>query len=419
MLKSSKNQSDFENLTIREKRYRISDAKGLYLEVLPSGKKVWRYRFRKDGVRTSLTIGDFEFVTLKQARKLRDSLNYLFTQNRVQSRLSLLSSPFHQMMSPTCTPNAMSLDNQAPLFSEAYQLFCDFKLTSVNGNKARWTDATFKKHDIRFKRYVLPELGALKLDQIRSQHLRALLESIQSQGKLENRDKIYSVLKNLFEYALAKNWVFENPMASVTKSLFTQKTSTHHAYVTTETELKAVISGIEELKCTPLMKQCIRLNLHFFLRAKELATLRWSDVNFKARLIEHQTTKSAREQHTKAFLIPLSDQAIDLLLALYAQTGQWEFVFGKSPKTHLSPNSINKTIRDNGLNKLIVLHGMRHTASTYLNEHFEGDLVELQLNHSPIEKIRGVYNKAQKLEGRREMMQFWSDYLSRLKDMQN
>lgn len=418
MLKSF-TQSDFENFTSREKRYRISDAKGLYLEVLPTGKKIWRYRYRKEGVRTSLTLGDFEFVTLEQARKLRDSLNYLFTQNQLQSRLSVLSSLSQQIMPNTFNHPMTVANTQGPSFSEAYQKFCDFKLTSVNGNKAHWTEDTFKKHDIRFKRYVLPELSALRLDQIRTQHLRALLESIQNSGKLENRDKIYSVLKNLFEYALAKNWVFENPMTSVTKSLFTQKTSTHHAYVTTEAELKAVIRSIEDLKCTPLMKQCIRLNLHFFLRAKELVTLRWSDVNFKARLIEHQTTKSAREQHSKAFLIPLSDQAIELLLALYAQTGQWEFVFGKSPQTHLSPNSINKTIRDNGLNKLIVLHGMSHTASTYLNEHFDGDLVELQLNHAPIEKIRGVYNKAQKLQGRREMMEYWSDYLSRLKDAQN
>ncbi len=67
-------------------------------------------------------------------------------------------------------------------------------------------------------------------------------------------------------------------------------------------------------------------------------------------------------------------------------------------------------------NDELTTHGLRHTASTRMNEiGFGGDFIERQLSHKGNDKIRATYNKATYLEQRTEMMQKWADYLDGLR----
>lgn len=57
-------------------------------------------------------------------------------------------------------------------------------------------------------------------------------------------------------------------------------------------------------------------------------------------------------------------------------------------------------------------HGFRHLISTALNERgYNRDWIERQLAHGDPDEIRAVYNNAEYLDQRRDMVQQWADYL--------
>jgi integrase len=65
----------------------------------------------------------------------------------------------------------------------------------------------------------------------------------------------------------------------------------------------------------------------------------------------------------------------------------------------------------------MTLHGFRAMASTILNDSqkFSRDVIECQLAHAEKNAVRAAYNRAEYLSQRREMMQWWADWLDGLK----
>lgn len=116
--------------------------------------------------------------------------------------------------------------------------------------------------------------------------------------------------------------------------------------------------------------------------------------------------------------IPLTDSMIQLL-QLAVQQSDGDFLFnGSRPKRPLSENTLNLALRSIGVDKNIhVFHGFRSSFSTLAREalRLDGELIELQLGHVKGDAVRAAYDRSQRLEERREMMQAWSDYLDGLK----
>jgi Arm DNA-binding domain len=57
----------------REKSYKLFDALGLYLEVAPTGSKLWCLKYRHDGRENHLALGAHPDTSLKRARDRRDA----------------------------------------------------------------------------------------------------------------------------------------------------------------------------------------------------------------------------------------------------------------------------------------------------------------------------------------------------------
>lgn len=62
------------------KPYPVADAGGLFLEVLVSGSRVWRYSYRIDGKRTKVTIGPYPEWTIKAARNKHELLRAMVAE---------------------------------------------------------------------------------------------------------------------------------------------------------------------------------------------------------------------------------------------------------------------------------------------------------------------------------------------------
>ena len=405
-------QTAVKKLKFTETRYRKTDYDGLIIEVLPSQSKIWKYRYTFSGKRKMISLGYFPQVGLAEARLIRNDL-------KAQVLDGLDPSQLKKDTKPDKVHKKKQENEKVELgasFSEVFDEFARRKINKFGSNKPEWGKRTYATHLKRLKKHVFPYFGQMPIKEIDTDCLEKRLLEIQDNGTLETRDKIYTIFRQLFDYAKATRKINENPTIAISKSLFVKKNSKNYKHVTTEHDLKKAIGIIDNLKGSFEVVSCIQISLHIFLRASEVVSLKWNDIDFDLMLITAKTTKSADTDEDKELLIPISKQVERKLREIFYITGHTEYVF-KSPISigHISSGSINKNIRDNGLNDFLTHHGIRHTASTFLNEQdFNSDDIELQLNHK-IRGVRGVYNKAKRIEHRRVMMQAWSDCIDSIR----
>lgn len=151
------------------------------------------------------------------------------------------------------------------------------------------------------------------------------------------------------------------------------------------------------------------------VRTQELRFSRWEDIDFEKRLweIPAEVMKMKRPH-----IVPISNQIVALFESLKPITGQYPLVFiGRNDRTKpISKESVNQVIELLSYKSRLTGHGFRHTMSTILHEQgFNSAWIETQLAHVDKNAIRGTYNHAQYLEGRREMMQWYGDFIDELR----
>jgi integrase len=128
---------------------------------------------------------------------------------------------------------------------------------------------------------------------------------------------------------------------------------------------------------------------------------------------------AARMKMGEQHIVPLSRQAVEILREIQPLTSRGRYVFPSllTRDRPMSENTINAALRRLGYDGDVQTgHGFRSMASTLLNEQgFPPDVIELQLAHAERNRVRAAYNKAQRLGERRNMMQWWADYLDALR----
>lgn len=387
--------------------YRKADINGLYLTVYPNGKKKWEFRFVSptNSKRRTLRLGDLDFLSLSQARDEVFALNKMLCQglDPIEEKRKLEFEKKKEL-------EIEQRLNSRIIFAQLYEEFAAFCSTSFGGNAPRWVPYTRQKHDERFGNHVLPYIGVKAVEDITEDDITEILLAIQSRGTLSIRDKVRQVLSSVFQFAFDKKYCQKNVMKFLPVSVFIKQEVNHFKHLTTDVELRDFLYQISNLNASFEVTCAIKLGIMFFLRPSELVSLRWVDVDFNERLANVYSSK-IKQNH----LVPLSDQAIELLLNLRSFTGHSQFVFLSSynPYSHISRDSLGNALRRHGITN-VHPHGFRHTASTILNEMgFNGDAIELQLSHKTL-GVRGIYNKAQRLDERRSLMQAWADHLVKL-----
>lgn len=387
--------------------YRKADIKGLYLTVYPNGKKKWEFRFVSPAYnkRRTLRLGDVEFLSLSDAR----------------DEVLVLNKMLYQGLDPIEEKRKVELErkqqseieyrfNNRITFAQLYEEFATFCSTSFGGSLPRWMPYTRQKHDERFGNHVLPYIGVKAVEDITEDDITEILLAIQARGTLSIRDKVKQVLSAVFQFAFDKKYCQKNVMKFLPVSVFVKPEVNHFKHLTTDIELKDFLYQISNINASYEVACAIKLGIMFFLRPSELVGIRWADVDFNERVANVYSSK-IKQNH----LVPLSDQSIELLLNLQSFTGHSEYVFLSSynQNCHISRDSLGNALRRHGIMN-IHPHGFRHTASTMLNEMgFNGDAIELQLSHKTL-GVRGIYNKAQRLDERKSLMQAWADHLVKL-----
>lgn len=381
-----------KNAKPTEKPFKLSDEKGLYLEVMPNGSKYWRLKYRFTGKEKRLALGVYPEVSLKEAREKREEARKLLAGN--------------------IDPGTKKKEDKRHAAFNASNTFKAVAKEWHETNMRKWTPAHAAKIWRRLECHIFPDIGERPISEIKPLELLDSLRKVEKQGSTETSHKLLQTCNVIFRYAIVTARVEYNPASDLRGALMPHKAE--HMPTIQAKELPEFFKALAAVGATEQNKIAIRLIMLTFVRQGELRQAKWQDIDFDAkewRLPAH-TTKM-RDEH----IVPLCKQAITLLKRLRELTGHGELLF---PNHHrrvhaiMSENTINKVIHKMGYKGKMVGHGFRALASTTLNENgFRPDVIERQLAHKERNKVRAAYNRAEYLPERKDMMQWWADYLDR------
>ncbi|KES20928.1 MULTISPECIES: integrase arm-type DNA-binding domain-containing protein [Pseudomonas] len=371
----------------KDRPYKLSDGEGLYLEVMPSGSKLWRMKFRFNGKENRLSLGAYPTVPLQQARKRREEARQLLAQGKDPAAERDAARQVQQIDGLTFEAVAREW--------HAYR-------------KPRWAISTAEKTLAYLESDLIPALGKLPIKAITRPDLVALVRNIEARGAFNVAKKSRQWLSQIFRYGLAKGVIELNPATDLDVVAAHAPTLRHHPHVSFQ-ELPQLLQRIDEARINVLTKHAIHLLVLTAVRPGELRMAPWSEFDLKKAT---WTIPKERMKARRPHIVPLPRQAVAILRELHEVTGEYELVFAgrNNTKRPMSENTINKALSEAGYKDRQTGHGFRHLLSTELNGRgYNRDWIEKQLAHGDKDEMRDTYNHATYLEQRREMMQAWAD----------
>ncbi|MGO3013362.1 MAG: tyrosine-type recombinase/integrase [Hafnia alvei] len=376
----------------REKAYKLADGAGLYLEVAPSGSRYWRMKYRFNGKEKRMAFGVYPAVSLAQARALRDEAKKKLAEG----------------IDPSFAKKEEKLVRDVQLNNTFQAVALEWHGTKVS----RWSEGYASDIIEAFNKDIFPYIGQLPVNDIKPLVLLNVLRRMESRGATEKAKKVRQRCSEVFRYAIVTGRAEYNPAADLTSAMSGHE-SKHYPFLTVE-ELPDFFKALAGYTGSPLVVLAARLLILTGVRTGELRGAFWSEFDLEKAVWE---IPAERMKMKRPHLVPLSTQALEIVQQLKVMSGQYPLVFpGRNdPRKTMSEASINQVFKRIGYTGKVTGHGFRHTMSTILHEEgFNTAWIETQLAHVDKNAIRGTYNHALYLEGRREMMQWYADNTDRI-----
>lgn len=375
----------------KDRAYKISDERGLFLLVKPNGAKYWRFRYAFGGKEKMLACGVYPEVGLKAAREMRDVA-------RAQVRNGQ-------------DPCVIRRLDKLKRFVSSENTFEPIAREWIEQRKEGWSASHTQNILHRLEKDLFPQIGSRGIREITALELLAVLRSIESRGAIDIAHRARSYCGQIFRYAIAVGKAERDIAADLRGSLKVRNPKNYSRLQ--ESEMPEFLQRLEKYDGDDQTKIALKLLIHTFVRTQELRGAKWSEFDFEKALWEIPAERmKMRQKH----LVPLSSHAVTLLRQQQLASHNKVHVFPNrnKPLTFISENTILYAIYRMGYHSRATGHGFRAMASTILNENgFPPDVIERQLAHSEQNKVRAAYNHAQYIPERRKMMEWWSDYLER------
>ncbi|EER9177610.1 tyrosine-type recombinase/integrase [Escherichia coli] len=386
-----------------DKPFKVSDSHGLYLLVKPGGSRHWYLKYRISGKESRIALGAYPAISQSDARQQREGIRKMLALNinPVQQRAAVRGSR---------TPE---------------KVFKNVALAWHKSNR-KWSQNTADRLRASLNNHIFPVIGNLPVSELKPRHFIDLLKGIEEKGLLEVASRTRQHLSNIMRHAVHQELIDTNPAANL-GGVTTPPVRRHYPAPPLERlpELLERIGAYHQGR--ELTRHAVLLMLHVFIRSSELRFARWSEIDFTNRVWTIPATRepiigvrySGRGAKMRMpHIVPLSEQSIAILKQIKDITGNNELIFpgDHNPYKPMCENTVNKALRVMGYDtkKDICGHGFRAMACSALMESglWAKDAVERQMSHQERNTVRMAYiHKAEHLEARKAMMQWWSDYL--------
>ncbi len=381
-----------KSLKPKDKVYKVADRDGLYVSVSTAGTITFRYDYRINGRRETLTIGKYgaDGINLAEARE----------------RLMIARKQVSEGISPATEKRA---ERNKIRNADRFCVFAERYLADV-----QLADSTKALRVATYERDIKDTFGNRLMTEITADEIRSHCEKIKERGAPSTAIFVRDLIANVYRYAIQRGHKFANPADEIANSSIA--TFKKRERVLTPREIKLFFNTLEETQSDFALKKAVKFILLTMVRKGELVNATWDEVDFKNKV---WTIPAERMKAKRAHNVYLSEQAIDLIVA---------FQIYSEGSPYLLPGRINRRqpIANSSLNRVIAncikfinkdeqriddftVHDLRRTGSTLLHEMgFNSDWIEKSLAHEQ-QGVRAVYNKAEYAEQRKEMMQRWAD----------
>ncbi|HDE1199738.1 TPA: tyrosine-type recombinase/integrase [Klebsiella pneumoniae] len=386
-----------------DKPFKLTDGQGMHLLINPNGSKYWRLQYRFDGKQKVLALGVYPMVSLGEARRKRDEAKKLVSDG----------------IDPSEKKKADKIEQSEALTFEAVAR--DWHTAC----KRKWSDSHSERVLKSMKDGLFTAIGKRKISELNTRDLIAPIKAVEASGRLEVAARLQQRTTAIMRYAVQNGLIDYNPAQDMSGAITVAK-RTHRPALPFD-RFSELLERIESFKGRKLTKLAVKLTLLIFIRSSELRFARWSEIDFENAMWtipgEREPLPGVKHSHRGSkmktpHLVPLSRQALELLKAIREISGECDLVFigDHDFRKPMSENTVNKALRSMGYDTTVEVcgHGFRAMACSALIESgkWSRDAVERQMSHQERNSVRAAYiHKAEHLDERRLMLQWWADYL--------
>ncbi len=386
-----------------DKPFKLTDGQGMHLLINPNGSKYWRLQYRFGGKQKVLALGVYPMVSLGEARRKRDEAKKLVSDG----------------IDPSEKKKADKIEQSEALTFEAVAR--DWHTAC----KRKWSDSHSERVLRSLEDNLFSSIGQRKIAELKTKDLLVPVKTVAASGRLELAARLQQRTTAIMRYAVQNGLIDYNPAQEMSGAIAVAK-RTHRPALPFD-RFSELLERIESFKGRKLTKLAVKLTLLIFIRSSELRFARWSEIDFENAMWtipgEREPIPGVKHSHRGSkmktpHLVPLSRQALELLKTIREISGECDLVFigDHDFRKPMSENTVNKALRSMGYDTTVEVcgHGFRAMACSALIESgkWSRDAVERQMSHQERNSVRAAYiHKAEHLDERKLMLQWWADYL--------
>jgi integrase len=378
-----------KNAKPKSKQYKLSDGKGMYLLVTPLGQKYWRLKYRFGGKEKVLALGVYPDVKLAEARDRRKAARKILDANDDPVQVKKQEQRLQAVMAA----------NSFKAVAEEWH----------GKQKNRWKPRHAGQVLTSLKKNVFPDLGDRPIAAITPPELLAVIHKVEERGAHDLAARVLQRCDAVFRYAIATGRLESSPARDL-KGALTPPKKTRYASLESK-EIPEFLERLDAFDGQKTTQLAIKLLMLTFVRTGELRGAEWGEFD-----LENKVWRVPAERMKQGIehVVPLSDQAVEVLEELQKLTGEYDLLFpgSRNVAKPISENTVLYALYRMGYHGRMTGHGFRSMASTYLHDAgFLPDAIERQLAHGERDKVKARYNNALHIDIRTDMMQAWADYL--------
>lgn len=376
--------------------YKLFDTNGLFLFITPGGRKSWRVKYRLKGKEQLATLGQYPAISLPEARAQRDGL-----KERIKA-----GGEAAQIRKP------MTFGELARAWHE--------------DRKGRWSEQHAADVLGNLERDAFPILGEIPLSVIDEPMILEVIEAVEGRGRLATAKRFRQRISSIFAFGIARKHCAADPAAILGRELQPARPVRPHPALLTAEACRQLLADCENIRARPLVKLASRFLALTAVRLNAVRGMCWGEIDLEAAewRVPSRRMKLAKVKKADAaydHIVPLSAPALQVLHEVLAEIGHdtrslppadhLVFARGAAP---IGEGAIRQLYIDAGYGGRHVPHGWRASFSTILNEAMPeaGAIIEQALAHTPKDKVKAAYDRADHMARRRALFDRWGAMIS-------
>ncbi|MFZ3620443.1 tyrosine-type recombinase/integrase [Leclercia barmai] len=385
------------------KEYSLADGDGMSLLVHPNGSKYWRFRFRFGGKQYLMAFGVYPETSLADARQKREEARRLVAAG----------------IDPREHKRAVK-EEQAKEVITFESVARDW-----HASNQKWSDSHSGRVLKSLEDNLFAAIGKRNITELKTRDLLISIKAVEMSGRLEVAARLQQRTTAIMRFAVQSGLIDYNPAQEIAGAVATAKRQ--HRAALELNRIPELLHCIGTYTGRPLTRLAVELTLLVIIRSSELRFARWAEVDFENAMWtipgEREPLEGVKHSYRGSkmrtpHLVPLSRQALTILEQIKSMSGNHELIFvgDHNPRKPMSENTVNKALRVMGYDTKVEVcgHGFRTMACSSLIESglWSRDAVERQMSHMEHNSVRAAYvHKAEFIDERKLMLQWWADYL--------